>query len=68
MLAENVQNLVYIASFLAAGIKLAVRIGAGSSFAEAVVRFGIDCMFTADLCQILFAVAHVFATFHNDGT
>ena len=68
VLAEHVQYLFHVSPLLAPGIELSVRVGTCSAFAEAVVRFGVHFVLTADACQVFLAFAYVFPPFYHDGT
>ena len=67
-LAKDIQNLIDRPPFLAAGVKFAVGIGAGSPFAEAVVGLFVHLMLAADQGDILFTFAHVLSAFDHDRT
>ena len=44
MLAEDIEHALDAATFLAAGVELAIGIGACTTLAKAVVRFGVHCV------------------------
>ena len=67
VLAEDIQNLIDIATLLASGVELAVRIGTGTSFAKAIIAFGVNLVFATYLGNIHLPVAYVLATFHHNG-
>ena len=67
MLAEDVQNLVYITALFAACVQLAIRVGSGTSLSEAVIGLRVDELLAADLRQVFLAFPYVLSTFHNDG-
>ena len=59
MLAEDVQNLVYIAALFAACVQLAIRVGSGTSLSEAVIGLRVDELLAADLRQVFLAFPYV---------
>ena len=65
MLAEYIEYLVYISSFLTAGIKFPVRISSCPPFSETIIGFRIYRMFPTDLRQVLFPFTHIFSAFYN---
>lgn len=65
VLAEHVQNLVHAATLLAARVQLAVGVSSRTSLAEAVVRFRVHLVLTADAGKIRLAVAHVLSALHH---
>ena len=67
-LAENIQNLIDRTPLLTASVKLAIRIGPGSPFSEAVVGFFVHFMLATDQGDILFTFAHVLPAFDHDRT
>ena len=66
-MAEDVQNLVYIATLLTACVQLAIRVGSGTSLSEAVIGLRVNELLAADLRQVFLAFSYVLSTFHNDG-
>ena len=68
MLAKNIQNLLAVASFLAAGVKFAVRKRTGTALTETVVRLGINLLKPADLSDVFTAGMYVFSAFHHNRT
>ena len=67
VLAEHVQNLVYAATLLAAGVELAVAVGTSATLAEAVVTLAIHLLGFSDVGKVFFAFTHVLSTFQDDG-
>ncbi len=66
MLAENVENLIYIAALFAACVKLSVGESACSAFAKRIVRFRIYHMISADEGDVFSAFVYRLSTLHND--
>ena len=56
-----------VASFFASGVQFSVAVGACAPLAEAVVRFGIDLVFSVELGQITSPRTHVLPTLQHDG-
>ena len=67
MLAKDLQNAVYIAPLLTAGVELAVGEGTCPTLAETVVRLGVDALLAADAGNILATVVHVLSPLDHDG-
>lgn len=67
VLAEHIQDFFYAAPLLAAGVEFPVGVSACSSFAEAVVGFGIYFMFPADTGQVFFSLTYILSAFYHDG-
>ncbi|GIW70366.1 MAG: hypothetical protein KatS3mg101_1113 [Patescibacteria group bacterium] len=64
---QQAKHLEVVAPFVGSGVKLAVGVGAGTAFAEAVVRIRIDFVELLDGSQVAAPLAHVFASVENDG-
>ena len=67
MLAEYVQDFVYVSPFFTAGIELAVRIGACTAFSETVIGFRVDGLFSSYQGKVFLAVAYILSALHDDG-
>ena len=65
VLAKHPQNLLHVAPLLAARVELPVRVGAGSAFAETVVRLRVHCLRARYLRQVALAAAHILAPFYH---
>src|SRR5690606_13297461 len=66
-LHEYIQYAVHIAAFGATGVQFTIAVGAGATFAKAVIAFGIDNAFFVEHGQIAAARAHVFTSFEQYG-
>ena len=64
---KNVQNTVYIASFLASGVEFAIGIRTCATLAEAVVRVRVNDILAADACHIGTAAVDVLSALDYDG-
>lgn len=64
---QRLERLVVVAAFLAAGEELAIGEGAGTPFAEGVVRFGVDGSVAVDLGDVAFAGRDVASALEDDG-
>ena len=67
VLMKNVQNTVYIASFLASGVEFAIGISTGATLAEAVVAIAIHHSLASYFCKVGCTVFHVLASFEHYG-
>ena len=68
MLTEHVENLLYIATFLRAGIEFTVGIGTCPTLAETIVTLRIHLLRPADVCQIALTLMNILSTLQNDRT
>ena len=67
MLTEHMENLLDVATLLAAGIELAIAIGTGTSLSKTVVALTIHLLGLGDECQVLLALMDILATLQHDG-
>ena len=68
VLAEDVKNLLYRATFLRASVQLTVRVGSCPTLTKAVVTLRINLLSLSNLRQVLLTFTDIFATFYDDGT
>ena len=68
VLAEDIENLLDVATLLAARIQLAIRIGTCPTLAKAVVALRVHLLGLGDERQVLLALTDILATLQNDGT
>ena len=68
MLAEDIQNLVHTAAFLAAGIQFSIAVGTCSTLTKTVVALGIHLLGLGNIGEVLLALAHVLAPFEHHRT
>ena len=66
VLYEDLQDAVGVAALLAARVELAVAVGSCPSLAEAVVALGVNTLLRTDACQVLLALANIFASLHDN--
>jgi hypothetical protein len=64
---ERLKHARDVASLSASRVELAVAVGAGAPFAEAVVAVGVDDVSLRDGREIVATRADVFAAFEHDG-
>ena len=67
MLTEHLENLLDVATLLAAGIELAIAIGTGTSLSKTVVALTIHLLSLGDECQVLLALMDILATLQHNG-
>ena len=64
---EKFHDALHVTAFLGAGEEFSVREGTGSTFAEAVVGFGIESFIPVEQRYIAFSFADFFAALVDDG-
>ena len=67
-LAENIQNLLNIATLLASGIEFAVTIRTSSTFAETIVGFIIHLLLGFDTCKVFLTLTHILTSLYDNRT
>ena len=67
MLHEDTKDLLAVATFLAAGVELAVAIGSGSPFPKGVVALGIHALVGTDAGNVLLALVDISPTLYHNG-
>ena len=67
VLAEDGEDAVDIAPFLAPGIEFSVGIGAGSSLTETIVALAIHPLLPGNQCEVLLPFSHILASLEYDG-
>ena len=67
MLDKGSQHRTNIATLGGARVELAVAVGAGAAFAEAPVAVGVDDLLACQSGDVVFALLHGLAAFHDDG-
>ena len=68
VLAKDVKNLLYRATFLRACVQLTVRVGSCPTLTKAIVTLRINLLSLSNLRQVLLTFTNIFATFYDDGT
>ena len=68
MLTEHIEDLVYIASFLAPCIELAIRVGTSPTLTKTVVALCIHLLGLGDVGQIFLTLMHVLSSLQHDGS
>ena len=68
MYHEPSQGLLHVATLFAAGVQLAVAVGARPTLAKTVIGVGVDNVLTVQSGQISAACTHVLASLNEDGT
>ncbi len=66
VLDQPAEDFVDVASLVRAGVKLAVRVGAGAAFAKAVVGMGIDDAELLNVSERFSAGADILTALEND--
>ena len=66
VLYEDLQDAVGVAALLAARVELAVAVGSCPTLAEAVVALGVNTLLRTDACQVLLALANIFASLYDN--
>ena len=64
---EEFHDALHVTAFLGAGEQFAVREGAGTSFAEAVVGLGVESFVAVEQGDVFLALADLFPAFVDDG-
>lgn len=67
-LAKDVQYLIDRTALLAAGVELAVRIGAGAAFTKAIIRFAVHSVLAADQGDVFLSFTYILPAFDHDRT
>ena len=67
-LTEDIQNLLYITTFLASGIEFAITICTSSTLAKTVVRLIIHLLLGFDTCKVFLTLTHILTSFYNNRT
>ena len=67
MLTKDIENLLYITTFLRPSVELAIGIGTCPTLAKTIVTLGIHMLSTGNSSQVLFAFMHILAPFQYDG-
>ena len=68
VLAKHVENLIDITALLGASVELAIRIGACTTLAKAVVTFAVNLLSTGNSCQVLLTVVNILSPFQHNRT
>ena len=66
VLHEDLQDAVGVAALLAARVELAVAVGPCPTLAKAVVALGVNALLRTNACQVLLALANIFASLHDN--
>lgn len=64
---KELHDALHISAFFGTGEEFTVGEGTGSSFAEAVVRLGIQPLVSVQQCNIFFPFTYFLSSFVNDG-
>ena len=65
MLAEHIENLLCVAAFLRACIKLSVGVGSGTSLTETIVALTVHLMRSGDEREVCLALAHILSALYH---
>lgn len=65
VLAEDIEDFLYAAAFLAACVELAVGVGTSTTFTKAIVAFWVDTLVTLDGRHVLLAFSDILASLYD---